>query len=358
MKESYFQTAIAFGNLYRGLKKSCRNVRWKDSVISYENNALKNTLKLRKSILDGTYKISKYQIFQIFEPKKRVIVASRLVDRQFQRALCDAGLYQDIVEHFIRDNVACQVGKGTDDAIKRLKIQLHRYYRKHGSKGWALKCDVYHFFPETQHEVAKRAVRKYVSDKEAAEAVCVVIDSFEGDKGIGLGSQISQLIELLVLNDMDHYIKERLHIKYYVRYMDDFILIHEDRVYLKHCREEIKGILAGLGLKLNEKTCIYPLSQGVKFLKWRFVLTDTGKILMLMDRQKLKKQRTRMKKLWALEQAGKVEIGTTEASLQSWLSNAKRGDTHYRQKRMVNFYENLIEGGSSYDKKVSRAKSA
>lgn len=62
--------------------------------------------------------------------------------------------------------------------------------------------------------------------------VCRVIDSFEGDRGLGLGSQISQIMELLVLNDLDHFIKEKLHIKYYIRYMDDFILIHPDRGYL------------------------------------------------------------------------------------------------------------------------------
>ena len=176
--DNYYKLACSFGSLYKGLKKSCRNVRWKDSVTGYEANGLKNTLELSEKLRDGTYKISKYQQFTIHEPKERQILASRLVDRQFQRSLCDSGLYQDIVEHLIRDNVACQVGRGVDDALKRMTVHLQRHYRKNGIDGWALKCDIRHYFPETNHDLAKGMVRKYVSDPEAAKAVCDIIDSF------------------------------------------------------------------------------------------------------------------------------------------------------------------------------------
>lgn len=351
--DDYFQDAITFESLYRGLKQSCRNVRWKDSVVGYESNALSNTLALRSALLDGTYRISKYQIFTIHEPKERVIVASRLVDRQFQRALCEAGLYQDVTEHFIRDNVACQRGRGTDDALDRMKTHLHRYYRKHGKDGWALRCDIRHFFPETRHDVAKEAVWKYVSDPRAAIAVCDVIDSFDGDKGIGLGSQISQLVELLVLNDLDHFIKERLRIKYYIRYMDDFILIHHDKEYLRFCRREIERKLAEIGFELNAKTGIQPLRHGVVFLQWRFVLTASGKVLMLMSRKKLTKQRRKMKKLWAKELRGKVEPGTTWNSLVSFLANAKRGNTWRMRQRMEQYYYRLVAERGNDDREVS-----
>lgn len=113
----YYDKAISFGNLYKGMKKSCRNVRWKDSVIGYEANGLKNTLSLMNDLKNETYHIRPYQTFTIHEPKKREIVATRIRDRQFQRSLCESGLYEDITEHLIRDNIACQKGKGTDDAL-------------------------------------------------------------------------------------------------------------------------------------------------------------------------------------------------------------------------------------------------
>ena len=98
MKDKTVDDAITFGELYKGLKKSCCNVRWKDSVTGYEANGLKNTYLLRQSLLNGTYKISGYQRFRVHEPKEREIVATRLKDRQFQRSLCDNVLYPQITD--------------------------------------------------------------------------------------------------------------------------------------------------------------------------------------------------------------------------------------------------------------------
>ncbi len=337
----YYKRACSFGSLYKGLKRSCRNVRWKDSVTGYEANGLKNTLELSERLQNGKYRISDYQEFTVHEPKERRILASRLVDRQFQRSLCDSGLYNDIVEHLIRDNMACQTGRGVDDALKRMKIHLWRHYRQNGVEGWALKCDIHHFFPETRHDVAKAAVMKYVSDPDAAKAVCDIIDRFGGDRGIGLGSQISQLVELLVLNDLDHYIKERLLIKGYIRYMDDFILIHEDRNYLCECLHKIRDKLEEMGFELNRKTQIFPLRHGIKFLQWLFVLTDTGKVLMLMDNAKISKQHRRIRKLWEREKAGTVAPGSTQESVRAFLANADRGNTWNLQQRMKEFYKDV-----------------
>lgn len=349
MDGNYFDKSIEFGNLYRAMKKACRNVRWKDSVIGYESNGLKNTYTLRQDLLHGRYKISPYQRFKVYEPKEREIVATRIRDRQFQKALCDAGLYEDITEHLIHDNAACQTGKGTDFTLNRLTAHLRRYYNEHGTYGWVLKCDIKKFFPSTPHEVAKQAIRKRVRDERAAQAVCDVIDSFEGEVGIGLGSQISQLVELAVLDDLDHYIKERLRIKHYVRYMDDFALIHPDKATLQKCRHEIDVFVQAIGLTLNAKTTMYPLKQGVRMLNWRFVLTDTGRIIKHMNGKKLGKQRRKMRKLMEREKAGLVEEGTTYDSLKSWMANAKRGNTYFQRQRMTHYFYEL-KGGYKHER--------
>lgn len=356
-KQNYYDEAIGFASLYRALDEVCRGVRWKDSVVGYEHHGLVNTLALRDSLRAGTYKISRYQEFTVYEPKERRIIASRLVDRQFQRSLRNAGLYRDIVEHFIRDNIACQEGRGVSDAHKRLKTHLRRYYAKHGCEGWVLKCDIRHFFPSTRHDVAKAAVCKYVSDPRAAKAVCDVIDSFGGDCGLGLGSEISQLVELLVLNDVDHLIKERLRARYYIRYMDDLLIISPDRGYLQECLAVIGDEMVKLGFQLNDKTCIYPLRQGVKFLRWRYIVTGTGKVLMLLDKAKIHKEHRRLKKLWAKEAAGQVEPGTTSKSLEAWCAAADIGDTHRQQLQMIEFYHKLItSGGIANDRELSQAQ--
>ena len=335
-----YDEVTSFDNLYRGLKKSCKNVRWKDSTVRYESNGLKNTYRLRQSLLKGNYKIDQYQRFTIYEPKRRDIIATRLKDRQFQRSLCDNGLYEDMTRSFIRDNCACLHGKGVDSLLNRLTTHLRRYYNSHGTEGWVLKCDIRHYFPSICHDVAKEAIHKRVRDPDIASHACAIVDSF-GDCGLGLGSQVSQLIALAVLDDLDHFIKEQLRIKHYVRYMDDFILIHPSKNYLKFCRSEITEQLALKGLELNEKTSIYPLRQGVKMLKWRFILTDSGAILRKMHRKKQSAERAKLKKLYTGELTGRYAPGTAKVSLCSWLANADRGDTYYERKKMIEFYKEL-----------------
>ena len=172
--------------------------------------------------------------------------------------------------------------------------------------------------------------------------VCRITDSFPGEIGLGLGSQISQIMELLVLSELDHFIKEKLHIKYYIRYMDDFILIHPNKEYLKYCLVEINKRVVALRLELNKKTTIQPLQQGIIFLKWHYYITPTGAIVLKMNKKKLSKQKRRMRKMLPLHGALKVR-----ESLVSFLANAQRGNTHHTQYCMKQYFRELI--GSDFN---------
>ena len=338
-----YEKAIRFEALYQGFRKSKRNVGWKDSVAGYAADALKNTARLKDEIENGTYRISPYQRFMVHEPKTREIVATRFRDRQFQRSLCDTVLYKQMTRGFIYDNCACQIGKGVDFALNRLDTHLHRYYRKHGADGWVLRCDIRHYFPDTPHESAKAAVRKRVTDERAYQRVCEIIDSFGGDRGIGLGSQVSQLIELALLDDTDHWIKERMRIRHYIRYMDDFILIHHDRKVLEETLEGIRQRVEALGLQLNSKTQIFPLKQGIIFLKWHFWLTDTGKVIRKICRKNVARQRRKMKKLAGKVMAGEMPEEYLWMSFQSWRANAQRGNARGAILNMTRLYGELKE---------------
>jgi hypothetical protein len=336
-----YEKAIQFGALYQGFRKSKRNVTWKDSVAGYAVDALKNTLKLKREIENGTYRISPYQRFMVHEPKTREIVATRFRDRQFQRALCDTSVYQQMTKGFIYDNCACQIGKGVDFALNRLDTHLHRYYRKHGNAGWVLKCDIRHYFPDTPHDTAKAAVRKRIKDDRIYQRIAEIIDSFGGDRGIGLGSQVSQLIELAVLDGIDHYIKERLRIRHYIRYMDDMILIHEDRKVLENALADIRRMVEALGLEMNRKTQIFPLKQGIIFLKWRFILTDSGKVIRKIGRKSITKERRKLKKLAEKVRNGEYPEEYMWMSFQSWRANAQRGNARQAIRNMERLYNQL-----------------
>ena len=337
-----FEVITEFGNLYKGLKASCRNVRWKDSTVGYEANALKNTYRLRQSLLDGTYKIQPYQTFQVYEPKERTIVATRMRDRQFQHALVDEVVYEQLTRSFIVENCACMRGRGVDYCLNRVTKTLTDYYRKNGCEGWVYKFDIQKYFDSIPHDQAKRVIRKRIKDPRVQRELFRIVDSYPGDRGLGLGSQVNQLLALALLDELDHYIKEKLRVKHYVRYMDDFILIHPDKGFLKECAVDIERKINGLGLSLSKKkTVLLPLRQGFEMLKWTFMLKPSGKVIRKMNRSKIRKQKKKITKLWELEKAGKRKPGTCDVSMQSFMANTRRGDTYSERREMAQFYYEL-----------------
>ena len=116
------EVVCSFRNLYKATRVCRRNVNWKDSVAHFSNHSLASVHKLKKSIDEGTYKISPYSVFTIREPKLRIITSTRFKDRVFQRSLCDNYLTEEVCRNFIFDNYACQKNKGTDSRGRMLKM--------------------------------------------------------------------------------------------------------------------------------------------------------------------------------------------------------------------------------------------
>lgn len=344
--ENVRDIVCSYDNLYRAMNKCKKGVMWKDSTAGFVKNGLVNCFLLKDEVLSGKYKIGKYSVFTITEPKVRVIVSTRIKDRVFQRSLCDNYLTEALSKSFIYDNCACQVGKGTDFARKRLKCHLQRFQRKHGLNGYVLKCDLKNYFGSTSHKVAEEAVRKRAADVWAADEAARIINSFtqgeDPNVGMGLGSQVTQLIELAVLDDLDHIIKEKLHIKYYVRYMDDFILIHEDKEHLKYCLRRIEMEIDRLGLMLSKKkTQIFPVKQPIHFLGFSFRLTDSGKVVMKLLPEKVVRERRKLKKQVELARCGVMTVDQVNDCFASWEAHACKGDCYKLIQSMTAYYNEL-----------------
>lgn len=161
---------------------------------------------------------------------------------------------REISKNFVPDKYACQQDKGTDKARECLTRHLKTYCRINGVDGYVLKLDIHDYFGSTQHEVAIKAVNKRVKDEWTCQEVERIIRSFGDGISIGLGSQVSQLIQLAVLDDLDHYITETLGIKLYVRYMDDIIIIRKDKAYLRKCLKKIRRQLVKIKLKRHKSS--------------------------------------------------------------------------------------------------------
>ncbi len=342
-------TVCDFGNLYRALYKCKHNVMWKDSVAGYVKNGLVNCYKLKQSLEDGSYTISPYTEFKVYEPKERDIVSTRIKDRVFQRSLCDNYLYHAVSKSFIYDNCACQYDKGTNFARQRLVCHLQRHFRKYGLDGYVLKCDLSNYFGSTPHKTAIEALSHRIPDDWAMDRAAEIVKSFDQGVdptvGMGLGSQVTQLVELAVLDDLDHYIKEQLHIKGYIRYMDDFILIHPDKQYLAECRAKIETRITQLGLTLSKKkTQLFPITQPIRFLGFSFRLTSTGKVVRKILPEKIAHERRKLRKLVERAKAGYMTREEVDKCFESWKAYARKGgDTYHLIIQMEKYYQSLWE---------------
>ena len=341
---SDFEKVYSFKALYNAYRKARRGKRWKEAAAKFEVNLLE-ALNLLSVMLKGkTYTLSPYNTFKVYEPKERIVMSNSYKDKVVQHALCDNLLTPVITKSFIHDNYASQKNKGTHFGLNRLREFMRSFYRKNGVDGWVLKCDVSKYFYCIRHDILKQKVRKHLTDAEVLWLVDMIIDSTE-DVGIPIGNQTSQLFALLYLNDLDHYIKEKLGIKYYGRYMDDFYLIHEDKEYLKACKKEIEEHIAALGLTLNNKTQIFPLKNGIDFLGFHTYLTESGKVIRKVRRKSKNNVKRKLKKFKSFVDSGKMTKESVEHSYQSWRGHASNGNCYHLIRDMDKYYNTLFKEG-------------
>ena len=172
-------------------------------------------------------------------------------------------LYPAILPCLLDVNVASRKNMGTKRGlilmkqfIRNCKIKYDKYY--------ILKCDISQFFSSIDHNILKSKILRRIKDKDELKIIFDIIDSYS--PGLGIGSMTSQILAIFYLNDLDHFIKETLKIKYYVRYQDDFLLFHPSKDYLKYCLKEITLFLDKEKLSLNAKTRIYDSNDNFIFL--------------------------------------------------------------------------------------------
>lgn len=326
-----YQEMCSFETLYAAYLEARKRKRSKPGTAQYEANVLACTEKLSTILSTKSYRPSRFEVFYVYEPKKRLVQAPAFVDKVVLHAVVDNILYEAITKSFIRDNYASQNGKGTNDGLMRLKQHMVDYYRREGrgTDGCILKGDVHQFFASIDHRKLKRKLKRLLEkrnvDPQIYELLCVYIDTTEG---LPLGYQTSQLLALMFLDEFDHLMKEKYRLKYYGRYMDDFYIIHPDKKVLQQILKDIRAMMAEWGLELNQKTGIFPLRNGIDFLGFHSYLTESGAVVQKLRRDSIKRIRAKIK-FW--QEAYKRGEVTKEAILQSfgaWDAHAAYGDTH------------------------------
>ena len=278
----------------------------------------------------------------MYSPKQRDIVSISFKDRVYQRSLNDNGIYDGMTRSFIEDNQACQKGKGTDRARDRMEELLHRAFRKYGADFYILQCDVHGYYKHMRHDITEQLFRDRLDPDVAVRAVRVMREQYHETDGYNPGSQMIQIAGISYLDPMDHFVKERLRIKGYIRYMDDFLLIHNDPEYLECCREELAHKLAEVGLEPNsKKTRILKATDGVMFLGFTFRVTKTGKILRLINPENVKQERKKLVRMVNKAKRGEITREKADKCFEAWKAHAEKGNTKKLLKRMDEFYADL-----------------
>ena len=331
-----FREVSDFDSLYDAFGRARKGSFWKDSIIEYDQNRLLYTAKISRQLRENRYKLKGYYKFTICEREKiRHIQSLHITDRVVQHSLCKIVLIPTMSKSWVYDNSASQKDKGTHFARNRLKRQMLRYYRKHGLNGYVLQMDVKKYFESIPHEYLKERMRRHFSDMpQVLGHLEAIIDSFEGDKGIGLGSQVSQLFALEALSPVDHMIKDSMRIRDFNRYMDDLTLIHPSKEYLHQCKDRVSSFLESIGLKLHpKKTQIFPLKKGIKYLGFHFYLTDTGGVYIKLASNSEKRMKRKIRKM--------ANMGKSDAEIKrsfyAWAAHASYGNNYYRIKRNENY---------------------
>lgn len=335
---------IGIDALFESMNKCAKGVKWKGTVAYYMHHWLDEIPRLSSQLANGMYKERRAKFFTITEPKRREIMSIHFRDRVYQRSLNDVAIYPQVTRSFIADNFACQKGKGTKPARDRIAEFLHRFYRKFGTDGYILKIDIKGYYPNMDHMFAEKLFKEYVDD-ETYKMANAVLAHLPGEIGYNPGSQIVQIVGITALDSIDHYIKERLKVKYYVRYMDDFLLFHHDKNYLEFCLDKIREKLKNQFMEVNErKTFIQPISKPFLHLGFVYRLTRTGKVVILADPKKVKHERKKIKRMVALVEKGKLTKHDVDVHFKAWKASVRYGNSRKLVYRLNRWYESLWKG--------------
>lgn len=358
-----FENAVSMKELTRSIRECKRGVSHKDGPIDWYTHNLMKAGGLRRDILKGRYKLRPGTPVKIFRPKRRVAIAPWFRDRAWQRSMCNNGVYDDLTRSLCYDNVACQKGKGTDLAMRRAIRSLQRIYSENGKNdGWGVHLDVKKYFPNTPHEIVKQQDHNVLTDKLFYPYLAEIVDSVKdersadeiaadpfGERGTGLGSQINQLNQVALLNDIDHRLK--CFCKHSQRYMDDFLVVDKDRRICERARAIVAEMLREKGLQCVDKSGVFRLGDGFYYLRHYFKLTETGKVIIRLHPDSMKLERAALRSLKRDVDAGRLTMDKVRQHYQCWIAQAEYSSGDGCIRNMDKYYTKLFREKPKYKRK-------
>lgn len=335
----------SFENLLIAAKKAQKGKRFKDSTALFNLNLEKELFKIRRELQDRTYRPGRYKEFVIYEPVKRLISAAPYKDRVVHHALCN--IIDTIFEKaFIYDSYANRKEKGTHRAIDRFQTFMQKYR-------YVLKCDIRKYFSSIDHEILYGLLQRKITDNDVLWLIRTIIESsnpqepvydyFEGDglfeplerrKGLPIGNLTSQFFGNIYLNGFDHYIKDTLGCKAYLRYVDDFAVFSNDKEELWAVKSRMDEYLQELRLKLHtKKTRIFPVNSGCEFLGF-YVYPHFRKV----KKANVRLFEGKLRGMQAAYRKGTIGLSQIQKSVQGWIAHVEYANSYRLRERIFEKY--------------------
>lgn len=329
-------------NLFQAWNEFKKDKRKKIDVGNFERHLEDNIFELHQALENKTYRHSDYTGFYIRDPKVRHIHKAIVKDRIVHHALFKV-LNPIFESTFISASFSCRKGFGTHKGFKKVVTYSRKVSRNYAQDCWALKCDIKRFFDSVDHDILLELIERKIKDPDIMWLLEKIIRGFEIEKGKGIpiGNLTSQLFSNIYLNELDQFIKKELKVKYYVRYADDFILLHQNREELITSMEIIKSFLAKK-LKLNlhpRKVSLRKFSWGIDFVG--YVALPHHQVLRTKTKKRIFRKIDRKINDYRL---GEIEKTTLNQSIQSFLGILKHADTFEIEENLRNHIGFLLNG--------------
>ena len=347
--KNLFDQIFSDENLYGALQDASRGRRYHKDVLEAQFDCWNIIRRIQEDVYSGNYTVDRYYIFYVYEPKKRMIMSITFYHRIVQWAIYRV-LNPLLVKGYIRDSYGCVPGKGALSAMERLKYWVNLTNNK-PEKWYYLKLDISKYFYRISHEVLKKIIAKKIKDRRLLNVLYSIIDCKHTpfglppgkspgevpveerlyDTGMPIGNLLSQVFANIYLDALDQYCKRTLRIHFYIRYMDDVIILSDSKAQLHEWKSLINDFLERkLRLSLNQKTCIRPVSQGIEFVGYRIWphYVTIRKSTTLQMRRNLRRRQEEYRR-------GKISMKEAFTTLECYLGMLKHCDCKMFRKRLI-----------------------
>jgi retron-type reverse transcriptase len=318
----------------------------KPDVLLFEQELEQNIFKLARELKNKTYKHDKYSDFYISDPKRRHIHKATVRDRVLHHAVV-MNLNNIFEPTFIANSFSCRVGKGSHKGVNTLRSMIRKESKNDTKQCYILKCDVQKFFDSIDHGILLSFLRRKIKDPDTMWLIENVVESYTSEKsdlfhrrGVPIGNLTSQLFANVYMNEFDQFMKNKLRIKHYSRYTDDFVVVSSDKLYLENLIKKISNFLDGnLGLNLHpHKVEILSYSEGIDFLGY-----------VVFPHHTIIRKRTKTRIIWKfrdrikLYRTGIIEKKSVEASLNSYLGVLSHANAYNFSINLKNYFWFMID---------------